>query len=68
MFDAADVVITAVSGSEAEAVILYKHTGVEGTSRLISYMDLAIGLPVTPNGNDITLQWDNGTNKIFALG
>ena len=25
------------------------------------------GLPVTPNGNDISVTWDNGTNKIFKL-
>lgn len=25
------------------------------------------GLPVTPNGGDITIQWDNGANKIFKL-
>jgi hypothetical protein len=24
-------------------------------------------LPVTPNGGDITIQWDNTTNKIFKL-
>lgn len=25
------------------------------------------GLPVTPNGGDISVQWDNGPNKIFKL-
>lgn len=25
------------------------------------------GLPVTPNGGDITVAWDNGANKIFKL-
>lgn len=25
------------------------------------------GLPVTPNGGDITVAWDNGTNRIFKL-
>lgn len=25
------------------------------------------GLPITPDGNNITLTWDNGTNKIFKL-
>jgi hypothetical protein len=25
------------------------------------------GLPVTPNGGDITVAWDTGTNKIFRL-
>jgi len=25
------------------------------------------GLPITPDGNNITLTWDNGSNKIFKL-
>lgn len=65
--DAADVVLTAVTGDECEAIVIYKHTGVESTSRLIAYIDTATGLPVTPNGGDITIQWDAGANKIFKL-
>lgn len=65
--DAADVTFTAVSGATVEAVVLYKDTGVAGTSRLIAYIDTGTGLPVTPNGGDITIQWDNGANKIFKL-
>lgn len=67
VFDANDAVFTSVSGATCEAVILYKHTGTESTSRLICYIDTATGLPVTPNGADITVQWDSGANKIFAL-
>jgi len=65
--DAADVTYTAVTGDPSEAVVVYKDTGVEGTSQLIAYIDTATGLPVTPNGGDITIQWDNGINKIFKL-
>lgn len=65
--DAADVTFTTVSGTSCEALILYKHTGVDSTSRLIAYIDSATGLPVTPNGNDIIVRWDNGANKIFKL-
>ena len=65
--DANDVVLAAVSGDPSEAIVLYKHTGTESTSRLIAYIDTATGLPVTPNGGDITIQWDNGANKIFKL-
>lgn len=65
--DAADVTLSAVTGDESEAVVLYQDTGVEGTSRLIAYIDTATGLPVTPNGGDITIQWDSGANKIFKL-
>lgn len=65
--DAADITFTAVSGASVESIVLYKDTGVAGTSRLIAYIDSATGLPVTPNGGDITVQWDNGANKIFKL-
>ena len=66
--DAADVAFTAVVGPTVEAIVLYKDTGSATTSRLIAYIDTGIsGLPVTPNGGDITVSWDNGTNKIFKL-
>jgi len=65
--DADDVTFASVTGDPCEAIVIYKHTGVESTSRLIAYIDSATGLPVTPNGGDITTQWDNGADKIFKL-
>lgn len=65
--DAADVTFTSVSGSSVEALVIYKDTGSAATSRLIAYIDTATGLPVTPNGGNITVAWDNGSNKIFKL-
>lgn len=65
--DAADVTFTAVTGASIEAVVLYKDTGTASTSNLICYIDTATGLPVTPNGGDITVVWDNASNKIFKL-
>jgi hypothetical protein len=65
--DAADFTFTAVSGDPSEALVIFKDTGTEGTSRLIAYIDTATGLPVTPNGGDINVSWDNGSNKIFKL-
>ncbi len=67
--DAADVTFTAVTGASVEAIIIYKHTGVDATARLICYIDTASsGLPVTPNGGDITISWDNTAGlKIFKL-
>jgi ApbE superfamily uncharacterized protein (UPF0280 family) len=67
VFDAADVTLTAVTGDPSEALVIYKDTGTASTSSLIAYIDTATGLPVTPNGGDITITWDNGANKIFAL-
>lgn len=65
--DAADVTFPAVSGSQSEAVALFKETGNAATSRLICIIDTATGLPVTPGGGDISVVWDNGANKIFRL-
>ncbi len=65
--DAADITFTSVSGTSIEAIIIYADTGVENTSPLIAYIDTATGLPITPNGGDIIVTWDNGTNKIFKV-
>jgi len=65
--DAADITVTAVTGDQFEYIIGYKDTGVAGTSRLIFCIDTATGLPLTPNGGDVTVQWDSGANKIFKL-
>lgn len=72
--DAADVTLTAVSGASVEAIVIYQSSAVGGgadvadtAQRLIAYIDTGTGLPFTPNGGDITIQWDNGTNRIFKL-
>jgi hypothetical protein len=68
VFDAADVTFTAVaSGASVAALVIYNDTGTASTSRVIAYIDTATGLPVTPNGGDINVTWDNGANKIFKL-
>ncbi len=63
--DAADVTFTAVTGDSVEALVVYKDTGSEATSRLICYIDGFTA--VTPNGGNINVAWDNGANKIFKL-
>jgi hypothetical protein len=65
--DAADKTLTAVTGDQFERLIIYQHTGTESTSDLVASIDTATGLPLTPNGGDITITWDNGSNKIFKL-
>lgn len=67
IFDAADLTFTAVSGSQVTQIVIYKDTGSGATSPLIARIDSATGLPVTPFGGDITITWDSGSNKIFAL-
>jgi len=65
--DAANVTFTAVSGSQIQAIVIYKDTGASNTSQLVAYIDTATGLPITPNTGDIIVTWDDGTNKIFRL-
>lgn len=66
--DAADTTFSAVTGDQSEAILLYLHTGNDATARLIFLVDTASsGIPVTPNGGDILVQWDNGANKVFKL-
>ena len=65
--DAADVTFTSVSGASIEMIIIYKDTGTEATSPLLAMIDTATGLPITPNGGDIIVTWDNGVNKIFKV-
>lgn len=67
LFDAADATFSAVSGATVEALIIWVDTGSSATSPLIAFIDSATGLPVTPNGGNIDVAWDNGTNKIFQL-
>ena len=68
-FDAADVTFPTVSASAntIEYVLIYQDTGTAANSCLIAAIDTATGLPVTPNGGDITIVWDSGANHIFAL-
>jgi hypothetical protein len=65
--DANDVTFSAVSGPSIEAIVLYRDSGSDATSTLLAWLDTATGLPITPNGGDIIVTWDNGANKIFRL-
>lgn len=65
--DADDLTFTTVTGDPFEAIVLYKDTGVSGTSPLICYIDNYTGLPCTPNGSNITVAWPSDSNKIFKL-
>lgn len=66
LFDGDDVTYTAVSGNTVEAIIIYIDTGNTATSRLVAYIDAGVtGLPVTPNGGDISITWN--ASGIFQL-
>lgn len=65
--DSADVTFTNVTGTVVGSVVLYKDTGAASTSPLIAYYDTGTGLPVTPNGGNITVSWPNSGNYMFKL-
>ena len=65
--DADDITFPAVTGDVCEAVVVFQDTGDPATSRLIAFFDTGAGLPVTPNGGDITVAWDSGASRIFSL-
>lgn len=66
-FDGTDLTYTAVTGSSVEALVLYrKNAGANTTWPLIAYIDTGVtGLPVTPNGGNITITWN--ASGIFTL-
>lgn len=60
LFDGDNVTFTAVSGASVEALVIYRHNaGANTTWRLVAFIDTSVtGLPVTPNGGDITITWN----------
>lgn len=65
--DGDNLTYTAVSGNSVEALVIYrKNSGANTTWRLVAYIDTGVtGLPVTPNGGDITVTWN--ASGIFTI-
>jgi hypothetical protein len=66
-FRANDSVFVSVTGTTVDAIVLMKDTDNTGTSLLIAFIDNASEFPITPDGTDITIEWDDGANGIFKL-
>lgn len=65
VIDANDVVFSAVSGLHVEGVVIFHEVSASDANRfLLAWEEFTA---VTPNGGDITIQWDSGVNKIFKL-
>lgn len=67
--DAADTTVTAGAAVACNALVIFQHTGVDATARLIAYIDTPTsGLPFTPSASQVVnITWDNGANRIFKL-
>jgi len=66
LFDGDNVTFSGVTGNSAEALVIYIDSTVAATSRLVAYIDSGVtGLPVTPNGGDITITFN--ASGIFQL-
>lgn len=66
--DADDITfLTVPAGTPLEALVIFKSTGGLSTSPLVAFIDSGSALPVTPNGENIKVQWNSGTDKVFKL-
>tara|TARA_R110000868_G_scaffold387886_3_gene656605 strand:+ start:1546 stop:1950 length:405 start_codon:yes stop_codon:yes gene_type:complete len=66
LFDSDNVTFSAVTGASVEAIVLWVDSGTAAQSRVVAYIDTGVtGLPVTPNGGDITIGWN--ASGIFQL-
>lgn len=59
-FDGQDITYVAVTGVNVEALVIYRHNATANTTwKLVCYLDTGVtGLPVLPNGGDITVTFD----------
>ena len=67
VFDADDVTFATVTGETITQIVIAQDDRIDSKALLIALIDDADSLPVVPDGENITLQWDNTTNKIFKL-
>jgi predicted RNA methylase len=73
--DAADITFSAVASNAGNhSLLIFQSSAVTGgadvaasAQRVIAWIDTATNLPAVPNGGDISVAWDSGTNRIFKL-
>lgn len=60
-FDANNATFSSVTQAGSETVVaavVYKHVTNDSDSIPIAFIDNMTGMPLTPNGSDITITWD----------
>lgn len=66
VFDAADLLFAALSGSQVKAAVVFAQAGgADSARKLVVYIDTGTGFPFTPSGADWTLKWN--ASGIFSL-
>jgi len=60
-----NVTFTSLTGDEVERLVMFKVGADEPSSYLVAVWDTVTGLPYTPTGGDVTVQWS--TNGIFGI-
>lgn len=61
VFDAADTTFTALSGASVEGIVVFKNVTTAADSPFLWYYNTGItGIPFTPSGGDVTIQWASG--------
>ena len=69
VIDADNIFVSNYTGSAFKALVIYKDSGTDSTSRLLAYIDTATGIPFLGINatTDITINWSSGSNKIISL-
>ena len=73
--NADDITFNSVAtNATGHALLVFQSSAAAGgadvaatAQRVIAYLDTGTLLPISPNGGDIVVAWDNNTNKIFTL-
>ena len=65
VFDAADTSLTATDADACDKLIVFVHTGTDGTALLIACIDIT---EFTPSASQtVNIVWSSGDSKIFRL-
>lgn len=68
--DAADIIVTTVSGDTITQIAVFKDTGVDATSPLLLFYDAtasSVLINLIPDGTGVRIRWSNGPLKVFRL-
>jgi hypothetical protein len=74
-FDGDDVTFSAVaSNASAHGLLVFQSSAATGgadvsasAQRVLLWLDTGTNLPISPNGGDIVVAWDSGSNRIFHV-